>query len=439
MTLEERNAQLEAENATLREQVTALVARVQELEGRLAKDSHNSGKPPSSDGLKRKTKSLRKRSGKKPGGQLGHRGETLRLVATPDDVVEHRPGACAHCQASLADAPVVGCERRQVHELPPLRLHITEHQARHVRCPHCERVSVGAFPAEAPRRAQYGPRLRALAVYLVEAQFVPLGRVQQLLTDLFGMRLGRGSLVTWVQQAARVVEPVETALKAALRRAPVLHSDETGVRCGGKLAWAHVASTSQLTHYAVHAKRDSEATDAIDILPDFRGVSLHDGWAGYRAYTACRHALCNVHHLRELTFVEEEYHQAWAGELKALLREMRTVADQARTLGLRQVPAAQREPLLRRYRDLLAAGLAANPPPARRRRPRGRVKHPPALNLLERLWLSQDQVLAFVDDLTIPFDNNQAERDLRMLKVQQKISACFRSARGAAAFAQLRG
>jgi transposase len=194
-------------------------------------------------------------------------------------------------------------------------------------------VSVGAFPPEAPSRAQYGPRLRALAVYLVQAQFVPLGRVQHLLADLAGVRLGRGTLVEWVQQAARTLEPVEEQLKAALRRAPVLHNDETGVRRGGTLAWAHVASTDRLTHYAIHAQRGRAATDAIGILPDFRGVSVHDGCASYRLYTRCRHALCNVHHLRELTFLEEEYAQAWARDLKNLLQEMRAAAEQARGLG----------------------------------------------------------------------------------------------------------
>jgi transposase len=238
---------------------------------------------------------------------------------------------------------------------------------------------------------------------------------------------------------------VEAAVKAALRQAPVLHNDETGVRRGGQLAWAHVASTSRLTHYGIHAKRGAEATDAIGILPTFGGVSVHDGWAGYRAYAACRHALCNVHHLRELTFVEEEYHQAWAGDLKALLRQMRAVAERARAQGLRQIPSVQRDPLLARYREALAAGLAAglaaNPPPTARRRPgqRGRLAQSPARNLLGRLFLDQDEVLAFLDDLTIPFDNNLAERDLRGLKLQQKVSGCFRSDAGAAAFACLRG
>jgi len=245
-------------------------------------------------------------------------------------------------------------------------------------------------------------------------------------------------LVSWVQQSAVVLAPVEARLTAALQRAPVLHVDETGVRRGGRLAWAHVASTNRLTHYAVHAKRGSEATEAIGILPQFTGVSVHDGWKPYRHYTRCRHALCNIHHLRELTFLEEQYQQTWATELKALLREMKTAVEQARRAGARHLPTAVRAAFVTRYRALLAMGHAANPPPERRPRQRGRVKQTPAQNLLERLWLGQDEVLAFLDDFTIPFDNNQAERDLRMLKVQQKVSGSFRSDRGADAFACLR-
>jgi transposase len=443
MTLEERNTQLEAENARLREQVTALLARVQELEGRLAKDSHNSSKPPSSDGLKRKTKSLRAKSGKKPGGQLGHRGETLRLVATPDEVVAHRPTHCPQCQTPLAEAEVVLRQRRQVQELPPVvRLVVREHQVLHLRCPHCSHVSMGTFPSEAPSRAQYGPRVRALVVYLVEQQHLPLGRVQQLLADLLGLRLARGTLVGWIQQAARVLEPVELQIKAALAQAPVLHHDETGVRRAGKLAWAHVTSTGRLTHYAVHTKRGHAATDAIGILPAYRGVSVHDGWGSYGVYTACRHALCNVHHLRELTFLEEQYQQGWAATLKALLREMKTATDHARSRGDLHLAPAERQDFVIRYRALLASGLAANPPPLdqeRRAGQRGRLAQSPARNLLERLLLQQDQVLAFLDDLAIPFDNNQAERDLRGLKIQQKVSGCFRSEQGADAYATIRG
>lgn len=439
MTPTDEIAALHAENAALRARVEALVARVQELEARQAKDSHNSSKPPSSDGVRRKTKSLRRRSGKKPGGQLGHRGETLRLVATPDAVVEHRPAVGMHCQTPLdGGEPVVLRERRQVQELPAVRLLVTEHQALHVRCPACAQVSVGAFPAQVSSRAQYGPQVRALAVYLVEDHLVPLGRAQQVLRDLFGVRLGRGTLVSWTRQAAQVLAPVEAALKAALRRAPVLHNDETGVRRTGTLAWAHGASTARLSHYAIQPTRGHEATDDIGILPGYTGVSVHDGFGSYRTYTTCRHALGNIHHLRELTFLEEEYHQAWAKDLNDLLRAMKTTADQARAQGVAQLPSATRADFLVRYHALLAAGLAANPPPKRRPGQRGRLKQTPARNLLDRLALEQQAVLAFLDDLTIPFDNNQAERDLRTLKVQQKVSGCFRSEAGGDTFACLR-
>ncbi len=445
MTSAERIAELEAENAQQREQIAALLERVRDLEARLAKDSHNSGKPPSSDGLKRhlpRTRSLRRKSGKKPGGQMGHPGETLHLVAEPDIIVAHRPAVCATCQSALgteaSGAEVVARERRQVRDLPPIRLRVTEHQALSVRCPACHEVTAGAFPAETPSRAQYGPQLRALAVYLVAQQFVPYARTRDLLADLTGAQLSVGTLVEWVQASAETLKPIEAELKTALQRAPVLHSDETGVRRGGRLAWAHVASTDRLTHYAIHAKRGSEATSEIGILPGYRGVSVHDGWKPYQAHTTCRHALCNVHHLRELTFVEEQYQQAWAKDLKALLVEMRTATEQARARGEMRLPPLQRDPLVARYERLLALGLAANPPPTHDPRRRGRSKQSPTRNLLERLWLGQDQTLAFLDDLTIPFDNNQAERDLRMLKTQQKVSGCFRSDTGAEAFARLR-
>ncbi|MGH2485257.1 MAG: IS66 family transposase [Ktedonobacterales bacterium] len=443
---QQAQSQLQRLNEGLQARVTQLEARVRELEARLAKDSHNSGKPPSSDGLKRqlpRTRSLRRASGKRTGGQLGHPGETLQLVTEADGVVEHRPSVCAACQTPLAaGAEVVGMKRRQVRDLPPVRLQVTEHQALRVRCPTCRQVSDGAFPAEAPSRAQYGPRLRALAVYLVEHQLLPYERACEVLADVCGAPLSEGTLAEWLQQSAAALKPVEAAIKVALGQAPVLHHDETGVRRMGKLAWAHVTCTDHLTHYAIHAKRGREATEAIGILPGYQGVSVHDGWKPYQAYTQCRHALCNVHHLRELTYLEEQFQQPWATEMKALLREMKTVADAARAQGALQVPQVPPPiytALVVRYQALLAAGLAANPPPGREPKRRGRRKQSPARNLLQRLWLQQDHVLAFLDDLTIPFDNNQAERDVRMLKTQQKVSGGFRSEAGAQAFARLRG
>jgi transposase len=265
-------------------------------------------------------------------------------------------------------------------------------------------------------------------------------RARELFADLVGAHVSLGTLQRWVQQGAETLRPVEEQIKAALHRAPVLHSDETGVRRAGKLAWAHVSCPARLTHYAIHAKRGSEATEAIGLLPTYRGVSVHDGWKPYWANTQCRHALCNIHHLRELTFVEEQYHQPWAKDLKTLLLAMKAAVEQARARGDQRLGDAERSAFISRYADLLAMGLAANPPP-RERQPgqRGRLKQSPARNLLERLWLGQEAVLAFLDDFAIPFDNNQAEQDLRMLTVQQKIAGSFRAERGSEAFARIRG
>jgi transposase len=458
MTPHEENAALKAENTALREQVQVLVARVQELEGRLAKDSRNSSKPPSSDGLVRKPKSLRQKSGKKPGGQPGHRGRHLRLAAAPDQVVVHRPETCSACREPLPGAAWQWVERRQVHELPPLRLVVTEHQIAHVRCAGCGATTRGQVPDEVRAPVQYGPRLRALAVYLVQQQFVPYARARELLAEVFGAPLALGTLVSLVRRGAERLDRVERQIKRSLRRAAVLHHDETGLRLvtraavGGasgvpdattsaQVQWAHVTSTPLLTHYALHPQRGAQALDAIGILPRFHGVSVHDGWTAYRHYRRCRHALCNAHHLRELTFLEEELHQAWAGQLKHLLREMHTAVEQARAAGLIQLPATQQDTFRSRYEALLGEGVAANPqppPPAAVPRRRGRRKQSPARNLLDRLWTFEDAVLLFLDDFAVPFDNNQAERDLRMVKVQQKIAGTFRSPTGATAFCRLR-
>jgi transposase len=323
MTPEEETT-LRAENAALREQVQALLTRVQELEARLAQDSHNSSRPPSSDGLRRKPKSQREKSGKKRGGQQGHRGHQVALVAAPDLVEIHRPSQCSACQHELpSDAPS-WIERRQVSELPLLRLQITEHQILPVRCPACGATSEAAAPAGVRAPQQYGPRLRAVATYLVEQQFVPSARVREFFAEVFGAALSVGTLVNLVRVGAERLHGVEDEIKARLRQAAVLHHDETGLRVAGaegaRLEWTHVTCTPELTHYARHAARGATALDAIGILPGFTGVSVHDGWTSYRHYRTCRHALCNAHHLRELTFVEEELRQEWAGELKRLLR-----------------------------------------------------------------------------------------------------------------------
>ncbi len=441
----------------LQAQVAALVGRVAELEGQRATDSHNSSKPPSSDGpgAPPRPRSLRTRSGKRPGGQPAHPGASLRLVERPDAVVTHHPDACPACERALGGVAGVCGERRQVHDLPPLRLVVTEHRSGRVVCPDCGATAAGAFPDGVRAAAQYGPHVRAFAVYLTHGQLLPVERARALMGDLLGCGVSAGTLAGLGQDCAGRLADTEAAIAGALRAGAVLHADESGLRVEGQGQWLHVASTPTLTHYAVHAKRGAAATDEIGILPGFTGTSVHDGWASYWGY-GCAHALCNVHHLRELTWVVEHDPTGapWAADMRALLRAAKAQVDAAVAAGQEGagagagLPPPERAALHARYAALIAAGQAAHasppqasddPPAAAPPRRRGRRKQSKAKNLLDRLAAHQGAVLAFVDDPAIPFDNNQAERDIRMIKVQQKVSGTFRSAEGARAFCRIRG
>ena len=438
MTPEEENA-LRAENAALREKVQTLLARVQELEARLAKDSHNSHLPPSSDRFHRQPKSLRQKSGKQPGGQAGHTGNTLKLSETPDLVIVHPVDHCQHCQRDLREVESLRVERRQVIDLPPKRVLVIEHQSQQKCCPRCQQISLAAFPDDVRAPVQYGAAIGAVGVYLVQQQLVPYERACEVIEDLLGPSMSVGTLQGLVAQCAKQLEPVEQQIKAALCQADVLHQDETGLYVAGQRHWMHVSATEQLTHYAVHAKRGKEALDAIGILEGFEGVSVHDGWRSYWRY-ACQHALCNVHHLRELTYLYEELHQEWAGQMKTVLLDIKTAVEQARAEGRTSLHPLEVADWKARYAALLEEGYRANPPdPPPEAGKRGRRKQSAARNLLHRLSQHQEAVLLFLDNFAVPFDNSLAERDIRMVKVQQKVSGCFRSEAGAVAFCRIRG
>ena len=433
--------QLQAVGVAQQEEIAALRVRVKALEDRTKMTSRTSSKPPSSDGYQRPPRSLRQRSGKPVGGQPGHEGTALSLVAAPDRVIRHQPAVCATCQASLDAVAATGYERRQVLDLPPLRLEVVEHRAETKTCLRCQQRTTGAFPAEVRTTVQYGAGIKALAVYLLTYHLVPYERTSTLLGDLFGHQPAKATLQTAVETCAAGLVGVEEQIKDALRQAAVLHNDETGVRVAGKLHWVHVASTAHLTHYGLHAKRGSVGMSALGILPGFQGISVHDGLATYRQY-ACAHALCNAHHLRELTAIAEHDHQPWATTLKGLFGEIKTQVAQAQARGDSGFTDAVRADFGRRYQTILAEGYAANPRPsgtAGSPKKRGRQKQSPARNLLDRLQTHQDAVLAFMTDWRVPFDNNQAERDLRMIKVQQKVSGCFRTPTGAIHFCRVRG
>lgn len=416
-----------------------LEARVKGVEDRLSKDSHNSGKPPSSDGLARKPKSLREKSGKKSGGQPGHPGKTLELRDDPDRTVPHVPAECERCGGSLSGAETVLIERRQVFDLPPMELEATEHQVESRRCSHCGTVSRGSFPEGVTQPVQYGEGVRSMITYLQAYQLLPYARTCELMGDLFGVSVSEGTLSEALQSCSSRLAATEEAIREALTREAVAHFDETGLRIEGKLHWLHSASSETLSHYSPQKKRGREGMAQAGILPGFRGRAVHDGWTSYFAY-GCDHALCNAHHLRELTFLAERSGQEWAGEMKGLLIEMKETVGAARAEGKATLPAETLLSLRARYEALLEAGEAANPlPPPDPGPRRGRKRQTPARNLLDRLRRYNGETLAFLYDFMVPFDNNRAEREIRMMKVQQKISGGFRSQEGAEAFCRIRG
>lgn len=420
-------------------QVSELRARVSELEAQLAKNSRNSSKPPSSDGYgKPKPKSRREKSSRRSGGQPGHAGSTLQLVERPDQTVVCRVEACA-CGCDLTGCEAVEVERRQVFELPEIKLHVTEYQAQIKECPQCGQQVKAVFPAAVSQPVQYGPRAQAAMTYLSQYQLLPYERLQELLHDLFRMDVSQGTLDNVLQRGYEKLAEFEEQVKERIRSSAVAHCDETGMRVVKDLHWLHVASTPEFTAYPMDAQRGQPAMEAMGILPDFTGTAVHDSWASYYAYE-CEHALCNAHHLRELIFAHEEHGQQWAARLKACLLEANEEVTAAKTQGATELQAERLRYFSDRYSRILREGreelpLASAKPAGQR----GRAKQHKVKNLHDRLRHHKTEVLAFLYDFSIPFTNNQGEQDVRMMKVKQKISGCFRSLDGARIFARIRG
>jgi transposase len=435
------NATLAAVNAAQARLIAVLQARVAELERRLGKDSSNSSKPPSSDGLRKPPRAARRAdqqtARRRPGKQPGAPGAHLAQVAEPDEVVWHLPERCGGCGADLAGAPVVRVEARQVFDLPALRLGVAEHRAQRRRCG-CGTTTAAGFPDHVRAAACYGPGVRALVCYLCVHQHLPIDRAAQLLADVLGASVATGTLAAVVAEGAAGLAGFVQVVAAQLAAAPVAHFDETGARVAGRLHWVHSASTGSLSLFAVHAKRGKQAMDAAGVLPEFTGIAVHDGWSPYWRYEQVTHALCGAHLLRELDAITDEPRQGWAAGMAELLVDVKLVADRARAAGCGRVDDDARARLHARYQRLLADGQAANPPPRAARRGRGRLRRSPAANLLARLDRHRNEVLRSLDDTRVPFDNNQAERDLRMVKLQQKISGCWRTLDGAQAFLTVR-
>jgi transposase len=419
--------------------IKVLTERVDELESQLKKNSNNSSKPPSSDGLKRtkRTRSQRKRSGKKSGGQNGHKGKTLKQVETPDELISLSVERCNCCGESLESHDPEGHDSRQVFEIPKISIHVTEYQAEIKNCPHCGTVNKADFPEGVTHKVQYGNYLKSIASYLRNYQLIPLERTKEIFEDIFSVPLSEGTLVNITSKCSESLHEFNKWVIKKLTHSQVVNFDETGVNCGGTLHWLHSAGTELLTSYIIHEKRGSDACDAMGILKEFKGTAVHDHWQSYFKYS-CDHSLCNAHHIRELTFVHEHHKQKWAHKMIVFLRELKSEVEKSGEKG-KLLELCRMKYYERRYNRILREGFSLNPPPkVEKVKKRGRKKKGKVLCLLERLRDYRKETLAFMYNTDIPFDNNLAERDIRMVKVQQKVSGLFRTISGAEQFCSIR-
>ncbi len=410
-----------------------LEARIAELEARLNQNSGNSGRPPSTDMFR--PVSLRRKSEKKVGGQQGHPGSTLRMVSVPDAIVDHKILVCTACGSSLVSVPAT-VERRQVYDIPPVQMVVTEHRAETKQCPCCGSISRAEFPAGVSQPVQYGENLKAFVVYLLVFQFVPYNRISELFSDLFGHSPSKATLVSMVESCYHKLDGFERTVRELLRDSRVLHVDETGFRATGKRGWLHVASTPNVTWYGHHKNRGCGATRSFGILPGFTGTLVHDYWKPYFTY-GCGHSLCNAHLVRELQGVVENFHQGWAERMKELLYQIKDRVDEIR-VDMTGMPLAEIIGFESRYMEIVADGLRENGTLPYRDGKRGPLIQSKPKNLVDRCRDYMPEILAFMYDFRVPFDNNQAERDIRMAKLQQKISGASRSDRGAQWFCRIR-
>jgi len=439
--------ELRREVAALKAENAALKAENAELRRRLGLNSSNSSKPPSSDGPGKKprsenkrNKSLRGESGKASGGQKGHKGKTLQQVAKPDTTKRHHLDACPHCGTKMDQSNVVDVEKRQVFDIPEPKLEVTEHQSDICKCCACGKTSKAPFPEGVNAPAVYGPRIKAAAIYLGVQHLIPEDRLAALMADLFAApTLCPATIVAWTHKKADELAPVQNAIKELLKAAPVRHLDETGFRIGGKTQWLHTVSSTALTHYAATEKRG----DIPIFLRDGArgGVIVHDHFKPYyKQFADLDHALCNAHHLRELKALVEHDEEAWATEMSDFLLTLKDLVDQAKDKAMSGLPPSLLEPLGDYYDGLIDDGLKFHEalPPLPRQSKNGRPKRRPGHNLLRRLRDFKTDVLRFARDFAVPFTNNLAEQDIRMMKVRMKVSGGFRSRKGADVFAAVR-
>lgn len=431
----ERLAALETQLAQANAVIAELRAENAELRARLGMDSRNSSKPPSTDSPFDKPipRSLRRGGGRKPGGQPGHPGSTLLQVADPDEVVVHEPRSCPGCGRCLAGRPVSGVTRRQEFDIPPVRVRVTEHRLVERECA-CGVRTRGDAPAGVTGPVQYGPRIAAIMVYLYVGQFLSKKRTAQALAELFGTPVSEGTVAAVTERAAQGLGGFLELVRARIAGADVAHFDETGLRVDKKLRWVHSASTDKYSLITVHDKRGTAAMDDAGVLPSFTGVAVHDAWAPYDTYTGATHSLCNAHALREMQAVTDLSAQGdwcWATEVADALRAMKDIVDAAPGNGPAEVDPDAMAGALQRYRSAVRIGAADTAA----RTDKIQAKHHA---LAKRLINRETDYLRFTTNPAVSFDNNAAEREIRMIKVRQKVSGCLRTFTGAEQFCAIR-
>ena len=417
-------------------ELAKLMARVTELEIRLGKNSRNSSKPPGTDGLSKPApKSSRVVSGLKQGGQPGHKGNTLKRTTTPDVVVVHQvPATCDACGIVLDQTAItVLSDCRQVFDIPLQKFSVTEHRIAEVCCG-CGKVHRGMFPPSVIGRVQYGSGVKALAVHLTQHHMMPVERTAGLIDDLYRLPISTGTVMAMINEAAEVLAPTVACIADGIAQSAAAGADETGMRVAGKLHWLHTLATTMSTWMGVHPRRGREAIEEFALIPRFAGILGHDGWMPYRHYKTCQHSLCNAHHVRELRALAEAGNDAWPQQVIDMLYQANVEVN---AVAGHRLPQKRITALRTKYRRILSAGESLNPsaPPSGQR---GRTRQSDATNLLARLREYEDDVLRFTFNSDAPFTNNIAEQAIRMCKVKQKVSGCFRTLAGAASFCTIR-
>jgi transposase len=423
--------QLEAENKQLKETVASLQMEIQKLQATTQKNSSNSHKPPSTDGCKKPiTKSLRGKTGRKPGGQIGHKGYRLAPVEAPHHIVTHPISLCSKCQSSLEQEQTVSRKKRQVFDLPSTKIEVTQYESEGKVCSNCLSFEEGQFLPHVTKSVQYGPRIQALVVYLINYQMLSYSRTAAYIRDQFEHTISEGTLVHMNRVFGERLDVFEEKAKSHLLQSRIVHFDETGIRVNRERQWLHTMSTKDINLQVVHTKRGKEAMNEIGVLPQFSGIAVHDGWSSYFGYKQSQHILCNAHLLRDLQGIFEQTGEKWAENMKKLLCDAKQLKEQQEgklTLwDLLEIEQA--------YEAILQDGTACHPPQPEQSTSQKRSKQSPSKNLWDRFVRDKDAILGFLTHADIPFDNNEAERDIRMAKVKQKVSGTFRTEEGARIF-----